>query len=103
MECTCLTPEVVLRTSGHVDKFTDLMVKDVVTGEGYRADKLLEDFIDDLIDKNPGMSSADVEKHRLVQRQADSYTEDQIYALFKVREDVPAWMVKAMQGEGEGC
>lgn len=26
MECTCLTPEVVLKTSGHVDKFTDLMV-----------------------------------------------------------------------------
>ena len=27
MECTCLTPEVVLKTSGHVDKFTDLMVR----------------------------------------------------------------------------
>lgn len=50
-----MTPEVVLKTSGHVDKFTDLMVKDVVTGEGYRADKLLEDFIDDLIDKNPDL------------------------------------------------
>ena len=31
MECTCLTPEPVLKTSGHVDRFTDLMVKDVVT------------------------------------------------------------------------
>lgn len=28
MECTCLTPEVVLKTSGHVDKFTDLMVRE---------------------------------------------------------------------------
>jgi len=28
MECTCLTPEVVLKTSGHVDKFTDLMVSE---------------------------------------------------------------------------
>ena len=27
MECTCLTPEVVLKTSGHVDKFTDFMVR----------------------------------------------------------------------------
>jgi len=27
MECTCLTPEVVLKTSGHVEKFTDLMVR----------------------------------------------------------------------------
>ena len=55
MECTCLTPDVVLRTSGHVEKFTDLMVKDVVTGEGYRADKLLEDFIDDFLAKNSGL------------------------------------------------
>jgi len=50
-----LTPEVVLKTSGHVDKFTDLMVKDVVTGDGYRADKLLEDFIDEFLEKNPGL------------------------------------------------
>jgi glycyl-tRNA synthetase (class II) len=27
MECTNLTPHAVLKTSGHVDKFTDLMVK----------------------------------------------------------------------------
>ncbi len=26
MECTCLTPFNVLETSGHVEKFTDLMV-----------------------------------------------------------------------------
>ena len=28
MECTCLTPAAVLKTSGHVERFTDLMVKD---------------------------------------------------------------------------
>jgi glycyl-tRNA synthetase len=55
MECTCLTPEVVLKTSGHVDKFTDLMVKDVSTGECFRADKLLEDFIDKFLEDNPLM------------------------------------------------
>lgn len=38
-----------------MDKFTDLMVKDSVTGEPHRADKLLEDLIDDLLDKNPTM------------------------------------------------
>jgi len=31
-----------LRTSGHVERFTDLMVKDTVTGECLRADHLLE-------------------------------------------------------------
>ena len=31
-----------LRASGHVDRFTDYMVKDVKTGECYRADHLLK-------------------------------------------------------------
>lgn len=30
------------RASGHVDRFTDYMVKDVKTGECYRADHLLK-------------------------------------------------------------
>ena len=38
-----------------MDKFTDLMVKDTITGESLRADKLLEDIIDDLLAKNPAM------------------------------------------------
>ena len=42
IECTAMTPEVVLKASGHVDKFTDYMVKDESNGEFYRADKLLE-------------------------------------------------------------
>ena len=32
---TCLTPEIVLKTSGHVDKFTDYAVKDVKTLQYY--------------------------------------------------------------------
>lgn len=31
-----------LQASGHVDRFTDFMVTDVVTGECFRADHLLE-------------------------------------------------------------
>ena len=30
------------RASGHVDRFTDVMVRDVKTGDCYRADHLLE-------------------------------------------------------------
>ena len=33
VECTNMTPEKVLKTSGHVDKFSDLMVKDSKTGD----------------------------------------------------------------------
>eukprot|EP00617_Octactis_speculum_P007413 CAMPEP_0185781330 /NCGR_PEP_ID=MMETSP1174-20130828/101986_1 /TAXON_ID=35687 /ORGANISM="Dictyocha speculum, Strain CCMP1381" /LENGTH=764 /DNA_ID=CAMNT_0028471259 /DNA_START=27 /DNA_END=2321 /DNA_ORIENTATION=- len=83
MECTNLTPKCVLETSGHVEKFTDMMVKDVVSGECFRADKLLEDFIDQLLEENPGMPAAEVEEHRLVQRQADAWSLDEIHALFQ--------------------
>jgi len=74
MECTCLTPEVVLKTSGHVDRFTDLMVKDPTTGECFRADKLLEEAIDELIDANPTMPLEEREGHMRVQIQADAYS-----------------------------
>lgn len=42
VECPAVTPEVVLKASGHVDKFDDLMVTDLVTGDCHRADHLLE-------------------------------------------------------------
>lgn len=78
MECTCLTPDVVLQTSGHVDRFTDLMVKDTETGECFRADKLLEDAIDDLLDSNPTMPTEERESHLRIQRQADAFKPEEI-------------------------
>ncbi|XP_022730589.1 glycine--tRNA ligase, mitochondrial 1-like [Durio zibethinus] len=51
VDCPCVTPEVVLKASGHVDKFTDLMVKDEKTGTCYRADHLLKDFCKDKLEK----------------------------------------------------
>jgi len=77
MECTCLTPEHVLKTSGHVDRFTDLMVKDVETGDCYRADKLLEDHIDELLEGGTVEVSLAAE-HRRVQRQADAYSPEEL-------------------------
>lgn len=81
MECTNLIPQSVLKVSGHVDKFTDMMVKDAETGECFRADKILEDAIDKLLDSSPDMPEAEVEAHRLVQRQAETYTLDEMHAL----------------------
>lgn len=37
------------RASGHVDRFSDFMVKDVETGDCYRADHLLADHIERLL------------------------------------------------------
>ncbi|KAK2197418.1 bifunctional Anticodon-binding/Class II Aminoacyl-tRNA synthetase-Biotinyl protein ligase (BPL) and lipoyl protein ligase (LPL)/Glycyl-tRNA synthetase-like core domain/Glycyl-tRNA synthetase-DNA polymerase subunit gamma-2/Aminoacyl-tRNA synthetase [Babesia duncani] len=45
VSCPCITPYNVLEASGHVDKFTDLMLVDLSSGECFRADKYLEDLI----------------------------------------------------------
>lgn len=42
IDSTIMTVAEVLKTSGHVDKFTDWMVKDVKTGDIFRADHLVE-------------------------------------------------------------
>ena len=78
MECTNLTIEQVLKTSGHVDRFTELMVKDRAKGQCFPADKLLEDAIDDLIDANPTFTEAEKEVHWVAQRQADAYTSTEL-------------------------
>eukprot|EP00672_Neobodo_designis_P020340 CAMPEP_0174840362 /NCGR_PEP_ID=MMETSP1114-20130205/8636_1 /TAXON_ID=312471 /ORGANISM="Neobodo designis, Strain CCAP 1951/1" /LENGTH=624 /DNA_ID=CAMNT_0016074507 /DNA_START=41 /DNA_END=1915 /DNA_ORIENTATION=+ len=49
-ECLCeldlpaVTPECVFLTSGHVERFNDVMVRDTVTGECARLDKLIEEW-----------------------------------------------------------
>lgn len=42
IESTCITLDQVLKTSGHVDKFSDYMVKDLKNGDIFRADHLVE-------------------------------------------------------------
>ncbi|XP_020875112.1 glycine--tRNA ligase, mitochondrial 1 [Arabidopsis lyrata subsp. lyrata] len=42
--CSALTPEIVFNASGHVKKFTDLMVKDEVNGAFHRADHLVKGY-----------------------------------------------------------
>lgn len=46
VDCTVITPEAVLKTSGHVDKFADWMCKDPVKGDHLRADHLVENVLE---------------------------------------------------------
>jgi glycyl-tRNA synthetase len=46
VDCTMLTPNDVLKTSGHVDKFADWMCKDPKTGEIFRADHIIEEILE---------------------------------------------------------
>ena len=90
IECTTLTPYAVLKTSGHVDKFEDLMVKDTKTGECLRADKLLEDWVENTLKAGVGppplkepLTQARRDELRKIGAQADAYEPQELSALFK--------------------
>ncbi|SCM04885.1 glycine--tRNA ligase, putative [Plasmodium chabaudi chabaudi] len=59
---TCITPYSVLKTSGHVDRFTDLMIKDVVTKDCYRADKYLSEWLNNKLNEIKGQKNDGNEK-----------------------------------------
>lgn len=42
VDCPILTPHAVLKASGHLSKFSDLMCKDQSTGQAFRVDHLLK-------------------------------------------------------------
>ncbi|KAM4719081.1 glycine--tRNA ligase [Anableps anableps] len=81
IDCTMLTPEPVLKTSGHVDKFADYMVKDVKNGECFRADHLLKAHLQKLMsDKKCGdEKKAEMES---VITQLDNYSQQELTDLF---------------------
>ncbi|PAA89993.1 hypothetical protein BOX15_Mlig020212g1 [Macrostomum lignano] len=51
VDCPVLTPEAPLRASGHVEKFTDYLISDSLTGESYRADHLIRQSLESLAKK----------------------------------------------------
>ncbi|KAL3040432.1 hypothetical protein OYC64_011452 [Pagothenia borchgrevinki] len=81
IDCTMLTPETVLKTSGHVDKFADYMVKDVKNGECFRADHLLKAHLQKLMSdkKCSAVKKAEMEE---VTTQMDNYTQQELTDLF---------------------
>eukprot|EP00884_Botryococcus_braunii_P021138 jgi/Botrbrau1/7708/Bobra.0159s0143.1 len=59
VECPAVTPDPVLRASGHVDRFTDYMVTDLVTGDCHRADHLLKAALEALVENKAKPPSPD--------------------------------------------
>lgn len=76
LEASCLTPEPVLKASGHVDKFSDLMVKDVDTGSYYRADHLLRDHLNSLIEE--GVSEEQKAEMTGIRERLDEFTAEDL-------------------------
>lgn len=62
VECPAVTPEPVLKASGHVERFTDFMVTDIETGDCHRADHLLEDILEAIIDDPSDYGGAEAAK-----------------------------------------
>ena len=84
VNCTCLTPYTVLKTSGHVDKFEDFMVKDLKNGVCYRADKLLEEHVEKVLKKKQGKLSQDEENRlKTLAVKADTYTQGELKQIFE--------------------
>ncbi|TNN11319.1 Glycine--tRNA ligase, partial [Schistosoma japonicum] len=80
VDCSMLTPEPVLKASGHVDRFTDLMVKDVKTGDCFRADHLVKAALE--AKKNNKKTSED-EKQEIDKMllQLDNYGADELHQI----------------------
>ncbi|KAI9098701.1 hypothetical protein DFS34DRAFT_86393 [Phlyctochytrium arcticum] len=98
LECTNLTPESVLKTSGHVERFADYMVKDLKTGDIFRADHLVKQVLKQRLDdgekalsgakpakgqKLEPLSSDKREEYELILETLDNYQGDDLTALIR--------------------
>ncbi|XP_077977998.1 glycine--tRNA ligase-like [Glandiceps talaboti] len=82
VDCAMLTPEPVLKASGHVERFADLMVKDQKTGECFRADHLLEAHMEKLL-KDKKVTEEKKAEYEKVVREVDNFDKDTLGQKFK--------------------
>jgi len=78
ISATCLTPEIVLKTSGHVDKFTDYAVKDVKTGQAFRCDKLIQEWINKEKNKKKKPSEEKLKEYEELYQNCEKFDEKEI-------------------------
>lgn len=67
VDCSILTPEPVLKASGHVERFADLMVKDIKNGECFRLDHLIKAHLENVIrDKKTDEKTCEESKNIII-------------------------------------
>jgi len=66
VDCAMLTPETVLKASGHVERFTDFMVKDLSNGECFRADHLVQAGLEKVLVDKKATEESKEESRRLL-------------------------------------
>lgn len=82
VDCSILTPEPVLKASGHVDRFADLMVKDVKSGECYRLDHLIKAHLEKIATDKKTDEQTKAECQDIVVK-LDGMTKDEMAAVMK--------------------
>ena len=80
MTCTNMTYGEVLKTSGHVDKFADFMVKDLKNGQCHRADKLISDWVDKQLAKKKAPKPEQKLAWLKMQQDCEEYNMEQLDA-----------------------
>ena len=85
IEGTMLTPEIVLKTSGHVDKFADPIVKDLKDGVCYRADKFLEEQLQAMLEKAKKLklTPEDIKEIENTIQKIDTMKKEELSAAYK--------------------
>lgn len=68
VDCAILTPEAVLKASGHVDRFADFMVKDLVNGELFRLDHLIKAHLEQLSMSEKASNKLKMEYEQLLKK-----------------------------------
>merc|ERR1719343_1933751 len=83
IEDTCIMQHQVLQASGHVERFNDFMVKDVLDeSKFFRADKLLEEVMDQKLSA-ADVTEAQRTEYTSVRNQADAYSKEELAGIFK--------------------
>jgi glycyl-tRNA synthetase len=83
IEDTNIMPHPVLKASGHVDRFSDFLVRDTADEKKFfRADKLLEDVMEEKL-KAKDITDAQAKEYTVVRNQADAYSKEELHEVFQ--------------------
>jgi len=85
IEASQLTLEPVLKASGHVDRFADLMVKDTKTGECYRLDHLIKNHLEKLASAKD-CSSEKRQEIQMVLAKLDGFSKEELTEIVRKYE-----------------
>ncbi|XP_023327559.1 glycine--tRNA ligase isoform X2 [Eurytemora carolleeae] len=82
VDCTVLTPEPVLVASGHVERFADLMVKDLKNGECFRLDHLIKAHLEKVCSEKKTTAETKAECADIVVK-LDGYNKQEMAEIMK--------------------